>query len=952
MIAGIASLGLGACASNNPPVADFTVSSDSGNVPFDVSFILGENANADSFAWDFGDGTGSSEPEPSHSYQNAGTFTIRLIAVKGELSATAQTTVRVEPGEAGWIVINTPALSLSSFGEAQFSAVAYDTLGNTIDNPNFRWEVDADAGEIDGSGKFTAGTKLGKFDGAISVGFERLGVTVRQAASVEVVRGPMHAISIEPNELDIVAGRQQQLTVQVVDEAGHALDGALVLFTALRRGDGINSSGLFKAGVNSSEEDVELVRVEVERGGLIIDSTISGSIRPGILDQVVVSGPPHSLQIGESYQVQAVATDRFGNELELDGLNWTVGDPDIGSVTESGLFTAGTRAGTYDENGLTARAFLRQVEAVSVAPITIVPGPADSLRIYPDGDSVPIGAGSPFEVYAFDAHGNLLDVPEDEFKYDYSTAGRGTEVAVFIAGFETGEFTDAIRVSLPAGVAGNDHELVVTSDVTIRQRSSNIIAIEIIDQDGGGILFIDLETARLESADPSFHNNGAVEISPSWWPDGSRLVYMSSKTGSLQVYTLDLTTREIVQLTDVDNGVTMPEVSPDGKYIALVHLADDDAWQLYVAEIPVDVATTPITLETATLVSVDEAAQHILPRWSPDGSQLLVSQNSADGLVRIMLFDPTNTSEPQVIGPFGTVGFGWTPDGSGIHFGLSTASGALDLGTLDTSSFEPTFIDSPLEFLVAAWAPDDSELMAVDSLIGAAWLLDSDHTGLRRGVGSEHTPTRMAWRPREYGDPVAISPRNPEEPPVMLVSGDDPAPPVGALPAGMDYSAIIRTELGNFTVDLYEDLAPFTVENFVNLARLGFYNGLQFHRVISGFISQTGDPTGEGYGGPGYMFNDEFNRELRHDSAGVVGMANAGSNTNGSQFYISHEAASWLDAYDDGVAKNCADDQISCHTIFGRVTAGIAIATGMAERDPAIATTPGVKILSIEIIES
>jgi peptidyl-prolyl cis-trans isomerase A (cyclophilin A) len=84
----------------------------------------------------------------------------------------------------------------------------------------------------------------------------------------------------------------------------------------------------------------------------------------------------------------------------------------------------------------------------------------------------------------------------------------------------------------------------------------------------------------------------------------------------------------------------------------------------------------------------------------------------------------------------------------------------------------------------------------------------------------------------------------------------------------------------------------------------------------------------------------------------VLSMANAGSNTNGSQFFITHDSANWLDPYEDGVAKNCADDAVSCHTIFGQVVGGLEIATSMIERDPLVATTPGVKILSISILEN
>ena len=119
--------------------------------------------------------------------------------------------------------------------------------------------------------------------------------------------------------------------------------------------------------------------------------------------------------------------------------------------------------------------------------------------------------------------------------------------------------------------------------------------------------------------------------------------------------------------------------------------------------------------------------------------------------------------------------------------------------------------------------------------------------------------------------------------------------------------ATIQTSLGTIVLELYNDEAPKTVENFVTLAKKGFYNGLIFHRVIPGFMIQTGDPDGTGGGGPGYTFADEISSNLRHDSPGVVSMANRGPNTNGSQFFITLAPTPWL------------DDK---HAIFGHVIEG------------------------------
>ncbi len=107
--------------------------------------------------------------------------------------------------------------------------------------------------------------------------------------------------------------------------------------------------------------------------------------------------------------------------------------------------------------------------------------------------------------------------------------------------------------------------------------------------------------------------------------------------------------------------------------------------------------------------------------------------------------------------------------------------------------------------------------------------------------------------------------------------------------------AVIETEKGKISLELFDRQVPYTVANFVNLANRGFYDGLKFHRVIDNFMIQGGCPQGNGRGGPGYRFADEFDPMLRHSKPGILSMANAGPNTNGSQFFITHRATPWLD---------------------------------------------------------
>jgi peptidyl-prolyl cis-trans isomerase B (cyclophilin B) len=130
--------------------------------------------------------------------------------------------------------------------------------------------------------------------------------------------------------------------------------------------------------------------------------------------------------------------------------------------------------------------------------------------------------------------------------------------------------------------------------------------------------------------------------------------------------------------------------------------------------------------------------------------------------------------------------------------------------------------------------------------------------------------------------------------------------------------ANIATKKGNIRLQLHDDKTPKTCANFEKLAGDGFYDGLTFHRVIEDFMIQAGCPQGTGTGGPGYTFEDEFHRELKHDSPGVLSMANAGPNTNGSQFFITHIATPWLDGK---------------HSVFGRVIEGQDVVNSVEQGD-------------------
>jgi peptidyl-prolyl cis-trans isomerase B (cyclophilin B) len=143
-------------------------------------------------------------------------------------------------------------------------------------------------------------------------------------------------------------------------------------------------------------------------------------------------------------------------------------------------------------------------------------------------------------------------------------------------------------------------------------------------------------------------------------------------------------------------------------------------------------------------------------------------------------------------------------------------------------------------------------------------------------------------------------------------------PPEMQIDSGKSYSCTLETSKGTIDLDLYPEHAPKTVNNFVFLARAGFYDGISFHRVIPNFMVQGGDPTGSGSGGPGYRFEDELTDNPLSHETGSLSMANAGPDTNGSQFFITHAPQTHLDGR---------------HTVFGKVTSGQDIVDAIGQGD-------------------
>ncbi len=738
-----------ACTPAEPPSAAFSMGVAAGPAPLEVQFLPDETGEEAAFAWEFGDGATSNERSPQHTFLDAGELTVRLTVTQGSLSASEETTVSVLPGPAGWIEIEPQEVDLITLETAKFTAAAYDELGNPIPQAEVTWKAAPAVGKIDSSGLFTAAGLDGEFPLAIEAEFERLGKSASGSASVNVRLGPMASLEVEGGEFTLAPGQRAGLFAVARDAAGNALTEAEFQWEALRQGDQVDSTGSFRAATTPTDGPQTLVKVTATLDGRSMSADVNGTVTHGIIDRVEVTPAEVELGLKGTQPFRLEAFDRFGNPVVADNVEWSLLDPEIGEIDDEGMFTAGTLAGEFSDGELAVRAAKDGVVSTAKVNLTIEPGPAVELQIGPDGDSVPAGASSPLLAYVVDEHGNqIYDAP---VIWSASEGGRVTENGVFVAAFDSGDFPDAVSAALPVGSSGNRTELTASMSISVRQRSSDFLAFEVLDGDGGAIYLLDLALSNLTPLSEELAENDARETAPAWTPDGLWLLYSSDLDGTDQIYVIDPHGGGGgVKLTDDPDGATQPAVSPTGKEFAYVAVVGEK-WQVYVAPMPQPDGETVelVTRADVTRVSADEELRYAIPRWSPDGESLAMSAIDDDGNISIRIVSREGKGEVPVLGSEESeLAFDWTADGKGLLLGERTGDPGFVLMSVGRGGGDRNpAVDLPFNVSRAFWSPDRSEVAVIEAVEGGLWLADSDGTGLRPVVRAGAVPKRLDWRP-------------------------------------------------------------------------------------------------------------------------------------------------------------------------------------------------------------
>ena len=913
-----------------PPNATFSMSALTVMAPMTVTFSIDEPSDNASYQWDFGDGNSNSGSEVEHTYLDAGSFTVRLNASRNGTNSEYQDSVRVQPGVAGWITLDANALTLESGDTHQFQITAYDDLGNQIQDPNIQWSATHTAGSVNQDGLFTAGYEIGFTPEGVTAVLQRGGQTVEQIIPVEIIYSELASISVEPPEIDTRVTWSVDMHATAIDATGHTIEDAEISWEILRPGDSIDQTGFYSPSDSISEGETSLLLVRANYKEQEIEQIIKGKVNPGILDRIEIPESLESLEPDDQVQLSVKAFDRFGNDLTLDKVEWNIKDPAAGTITPEGLFTAGTKSGKLDEDTLQARGFKDGIQTFQFIPVSIQPSAAQSIRFLEPNDSIPAGSGATIQLEVLDIYGN----PINDVDVYVEVTGGGELVSgnVFRSGLEEGHFEDAIIARIVAGDAGNNQTIEAKTDVTIRKRSSDFIAIDLEGPQGTVIYLINLATSQLIPITADAPNDQYSETTPTWWPDGSRLAFAYDISGTHQIYDVDPFRNHLRQITDIEDGAIMPDISPDGSQIVFIQMTDW-AWQVYSAPINTDDNgnITIINSQHISRISPDEELRHILPAWSPDGDWILYTSINRNGSANALVVNADNPTKEQGLEVRGAAGLAWHPNGETILLAIEqddpniSSNNKLILLDLETGDYE-TLDTGDMGALVATFSPDGSEIAFIDDQTGAMWLMDTDGTGIRQALGAQHRATITAWRPRDLIIPTPKD-QNLGNTPLTIPNADlsnerFDSPAHGTIGP---YTAILETDLGEIHIDLYNHIAPLTVQNFINLINQGYYNGLSFHTVDPESAVFTGSIVDAFGGTAGYYIPSEYHPEALHNISGAVSMLNTGEHTASAEFIITLEPKPEWDAFVDGAAKNCQDSQTTCYAVFGKVIQGIEI---------------------------
>ena len=713
-------------------------------------------------------------------YENAVTVEV----TQGSVTRAATVNVIIGPGPLDHVIIEPAAPVVEVTEEQQLTATALDQFDNPVPGLNYTFQSDREAGRVDTEGRFTAGTRAGTYEGAVTVEVAQGSVTRMATSEVIIEPGLLDHVMIEPNAPSVEATKEEQFTARALDRYDNPIHGLSYIFRSDERAGQMGSEGKFMAGIRAGTYE-NAVEVAVAQGSVTRTATTKVTIEPGPLDHVVMGPTAAGVEVTRGRRFTPTAVDRFNNPIS--GLSYIFrSDERAGQVDNEGRFSAGTKAGSYGD-GVTVEVTQGTVTAEGTARVLVTHGPLDRVLLTPGAVTLNIGQNQEFSAEAVDAYGN--SIPEAQITW-LAARGVGTVTddgiltARTLAGtFEHGVTGTAVLGSTSTGatalVTVNPNSLYALSILPLDVVAGATQKLEAIatDQYGNRVSDLEITWAMLDGSAGSI-STGDAAVPPS---KDSSLKYLAAGevAGSFEnAIQARATQGELIRIATgsvsiVPGPLEQVVIDPKPAYIGLeltqqfVVVGADKygnqvsgltfTWSVETGGGTIDAnglftAGTEPCIDKETVMAT--ASQGVVTRAStaritmePDCIIFVSRRGGVNGDIYLMNTDGTN--QTHLATPAFSGSPDWSSDGTKLAF-HSREGGNFEIYIANADGTEQTNLTNDLsEDEAPAWSPDGTQIAFQSDRDGNSeiYVMNADGTDKTRLTINSAFDASPAWSP-------------------------------------------------------------------------------------------------------------------------------------------------------------------------------------------------------------